>query len=274
MLDVLINENGDVTRIQYLRGHPLLEQAAKDAVMQWRYSPTHLNGEAVPVITTVSIPFHIQPAPATPVPATSVVPAQAANAAAQPARVEPVRVGGNVQNAKLIYKVEPVYPELARRARVEAIVFLEVSVNEQGEVTNVSVIRGHPLLDEAARTAVMQWRYSPTYLNGAAVPVIATQTVTFKMPDANTDIRAVIDADGSLKDLEGRAIPYEQMRARPVTIQAPTGSPVPKDTIERTLRSLESQGIRNYRLAAPAYRYRDGRLYYSLTFNTTSNNAS
>jgi Ca-activated chloride channel family protein len=96
-------------------------------------------------------------------------------------KVEPMRVGGNVQESKLIRRVEPIYPELAHRARVEATVILEVHVDEQGNVGSVRVVRGHPLLDEAAVQAVKQWKYSPTVLNGMPVPVIATAAVIFKV---------------------------------------------------------------------------------------------
>lgn len=92
-----------------------------------------------------------------------------------------MRVGGNVQESKILRRVDPIYPELAKRARVEQIVMLEVSVDEEGNVANVRVIRGHPLLDQAAIDAVKQWKYSPTLLNGEPVPVIATVTVIFKL---------------------------------------------------------------------------------------------
>jgi protein TonB len=100
----------------------------------------------------------------------------------RPKKVEPMRVGGGgVQESKLVRKVEPVYPELARRARVEAMIILEISVDEQGNVNAARVVRGHPLLDEAAVQAVKQWKYSPTLLNGTPVPVIATTLVFFKL---------------------------------------------------------------------------------------------
>ncbi len=86
-----------------------------------------------------------------------------------------------MQESKILRRIDPVYPELAKRARVEQIVMLEVSVDEEGNVANVRVIRGHPLLDQAAIDAVKQWKYSPTLLNGEPVPVIATVTVIFKL---------------------------------------------------------------------------------------------
>ena len=90
-----------------------------------------------------------------------------------------VRVGGNVQSSKLIRRVEPTYPELAKRARVQGIVLLQVTVDETGSVAGIKVIRGHPLLTPPALAAVKQWKYSPTLLNGEPVQVIATVTVNF-----------------------------------------------------------------------------------------------
>ena len=94
---------------------------------------------------------------------------------------DPIKVGGNVQESKLIRRVEPVYPELAKRARVQGTVVLVVTVDEEGNVSDIKVSSGHPLLNEAAKAAVAQWKYSPTLLNGEPVPVIATVTVIFNL---------------------------------------------------------------------------------------------
>ena len=92
---------------------------------------------------------------------------------------EPVKVGGSVQAAKLIRRVEPIYPEIARRARIQGIVLLEVLIDAEGNVEKVELIRGQALLTAAAVEAVEQWKYSPTLLNGEPFPVIATVTVRF-----------------------------------------------------------------------------------------------
>jgi protein TonB len=92
---------------------------------------------------------------------------------------EPVRQGGNVQASRLIRRINPAYPELAKRARVSGMVILEVVVDELGNVEEIEIIRGHPLLNQAAVEAVRQWKYSPTLLNGEPVSVIATVTVNF-----------------------------------------------------------------------------------------------
>ena len=99
-------------------------------------------------------------------------------------------MGGNVQESKLIERVDPIYPELAKRARVSGRVVMMVTVDEQGYVADVRVMEGHPLLNDAAVTAVKKWRYSPTSLNGEPVPVIATVTVVFALRDDNGPVTA------------------------------------------------------------------------------------
>jgi protein TonB len=109
------------------------------------------------------------------------VPVSAPASPVSPAKREPLRVGGNVQESKLIRRIAPVYPEFAKRSRAEGTVILEVNVDEGGNVTAVRVVRGHPLLNDEAVRAVKQWKYSPTLLNGEAIPIIATVTVIFKL---------------------------------------------------------------------------------------------
>jgi protein TonB len=93
----------------------------------------------------------------------------------------PRRVGGDIKPPeRTVYKA-PVYPQMAQAARVEGIVILEATIDAQGVVQNVSVLRSVPLLDRAAIEAVQQWRYSPTRLNGVAIPIVMTVTVTFSM---------------------------------------------------------------------------------------------
>ncbi len=96
-------------------------------------------------------------------------------------RKPPVRPGGDVQQSKLIRRVEPEYPQIALRARVSGVVVLDVKIDEEGNVESIRVLQGHPLLIDAARNAVMQWKYSPTILNGEPVPVVATVTVIFTL---------------------------------------------------------------------------------------------
>lgn len=100
--------------------------------------------------------------------------------AAQP-DAAPTRVGGDVLAARLIKKVIPPYPALARQARVSGTVHLEGVVAKDGTIRNLQVLSGPPLLIKAAVEAVSQWIYRPTMLNGSPVEVIAPIDVVFSL---------------------------------------------------------------------------------------------
>jgi TonB family protein len=91
------------------------------------------------------------------------------------------RVGGDIPPPRKIKDVAPEYPPIAHEARVQGVVIMEARVDEQGNVSDVRVLRSIPLLDQAATDAVKQWQYTPTTLNGVAVPVIMTMTVNFSL---------------------------------------------------------------------------------------------
>jgi protein TonB len=94
----------------------------------------------------------------------------------------PVRPGGNIQPPRKIRHVAPIYPTLALAARVEGVVTLDAVIAIDGTVQEVRVLTSSsPLLDDAAREAVRQWRFSPTTLNGITVPVILTVRVEFRL---------------------------------------------------------------------------------------------
>lgn len=98
-----------------------------------------------------------------------------------PAPKGPVRVGGQIKEPSKIRNVPPAYPDIAKQARVQGVVVLEAVISPSGEVTNVRVLRGVPLLNDAAALAVRQWRYTPTTLNGQPVAVVMTVTVNFRL---------------------------------------------------------------------------------------------
>jgi len=92
-----------------------------------------------------------------------------------------LEVGGDVQMAKLLRKVIPVYPQLARSARISGVVRLIGIIAKDGTIQNLQVVSGHPLLTQAAVEAVRQWVYKPTLLNGTPVEVIAPIEVNFTL---------------------------------------------------------------------------------------------
>jgi protein TonB len=93
----------------------------------------------------------------------------------------PVRVGLEVKEPRKVKDVRPVYPSIAVEGRLEGVVVLECVVDPRGRVADVQVLKGLPLLDDAAIEAVRQWVYTPTLINGVPTSVIMTVRVTFRL---------------------------------------------------------------------------------------------
>ena len=87
---------------------------------------------------------------------------------------------GPVVSAKLISRVQPIYPEAARQLRLRGMVSINVVIHKDGTVTVQNVGAGHPLLAQAAVAAVQQWKYEPTTVNGEPVDVQTKVYVTFE----------------------------------------------------------------------------------------------
>lgn len=201
-----IGTDGYVRNLRVVSGHPLLIPAAQDAVQQWVYRPTLLNGQPVEVVTEIEVSFTLPegrnasgPPPAS---AEESRPADAARSSSEPpcdgrtftigvagslvgGSVAPdhpvtrVRVGGNVQAAMLVKRVEPVYP---RDAWVEGTVRFTAIIGTDGHVQNLQLVSGNPLLAPAATNAVVQWVYQPRSINGKPVEVVTTIDVPFTLP--------------------------------------------------------------------------------------------
>jgi protein TonB len=95
--------------------------------------------------------------------------------------VQRVHISQGVTKGLLIYKVEPTYPPLAQQARIQGVVVLTAIIGKDGNIQNLQVVGGHPMLAPAAIEAVKHWRYKPFLLNGQPVEVETTVTVTFRV---------------------------------------------------------------------------------------------
>jgi TonB family protein len=93
-----------------------------------------------------------------------------------------IRVG-SVQSARLIRKIEPIYPEEARSAHIQGTVRFDAVIAQDGTVAHLTVVSGHPLLVPAALDAVRQWVYQPTLLNSQPVEVATAIEVDFTLPN-------------------------------------------------------------------------------------------
>ena len=165
VLEVLVGPDGHVQEAQVLRSIPLLDGAAIDAVKQWQFTPTLLNGVAVPVIMTVTVNFALQGQ------ASIEVPQEVAPESPK-ARVD----GARRQAPVLIKDVKPRYTPEAMRERIEGNVQVEAVIGVDGTVTSARAIKGDPMLTESAVEAVRQWLFEPI-----PAPYTTTIELTFRL---------------------------------------------------------------------------------------------
>jgi TonB family protein len=202
ILEATIGTDGTVTNVGVIRPVALLTEAAEAAVLQWEFTPTELNGVRVPVIMTVTVNFTLDadgnpmamPAPVPPtdeaqaafdreLAARGIVGGATLNAPPPTWNPgdPPLRIGGAIREPRKMKHVNPIYPVEAQDARVQGVVILELSLDQDGRVSDARVVRPVPMLDDAALDAVLQWEFEPTMLNGQPVPVIMTVTVNFTL---------------------------------------------------------------------------------------------
>jgi len=167
ILEAKTDKEGNVVDTRILRSIPVLDQAAIDAVKQWKYEPLLIDGKPRKVLFTVTVRF--------------VLDEGAKRTAMDKFAQGAVRIEKDVKPPRLVREVQPVYPEVARLAEVQGVVILGVKADEEGKVKDVIVLRSIPLLDQAAIDAVRQWVYEPLVIEGKAVPVVFTVTVRFQL---------------------------------------------------------------------------------------------
>jgi TonB family protein len=218
IVEAVIGEEGRVNAVRVLRSIPLLNQAALDAVRQWEFTPTLLNGAPIPVVMTMTVNFTLGASGSgTGVGAGSgvgtgvgggvgggvpggiaggvtggvqggvsggVVTGSIPSAAVPPPPPLPsdtVKVGGGIRPPTKVVDVKAVYPAEAKDAGVQGVVILEVLIGKDGKVINAKVLRSIPLLDQAALDAVRQWEFTPTQVNDVPLNVVMTVTVNFTL---------------------------------------------------------------------------------------------
>ena len=192
ILQVVINKSGDVANIQLYSGHPMLAPAAIDAVKQWKYKPYLLNGEPVEVETRVTVNFTLpekrpaegvvgdMPGGFHPGEQGGIAPDTPGDAG-HPAVPQRVRVSQGVMAGLLVTKVPPEYPPDGKDQHIQGVVLLRVIIDRGGNVSNIQLISGHPLLAPAAIEAVKQWKYRSYLLNGAPVEIETQVQVNFTL---------------------------------------------------------------------------------------------
>lgn len=193
IIEATTDTYGRVDSVKVLRSIPLLDQAAVDALKQWVYEPMVIDGKPMPVVFTVTMSFKLDADKRAEV--GGVVGGVAGGVEGGVAggveggssqALEKFAAGAtiaikDVKPPKLIREVMPVYPEVARQAKVQGAVILAVKTDEYGRVANVIVLRSIPLLDQSAIDAVKQWVYEPFVQDGKPAPVVFTVTVRFQL---------------------------------------------------------------------------------------------
>jgi TonB family protein len=188
LLEVSINQEGGMENIRVTKGHPILVLPALVAVKQWKYRPYLVNGAPEPVMSTVSVNFTLE---------------DAATGTGEQSQTPLIRLNSDKMAANVIYRVEPVYPPEAKQKGVEGEVVFEVTINEQGEVSDVQVLSGNAMLVSAAYEAVRQWRYTPVLLNGDPIRAKSTVTIRFTLEKNRTSASEVPrNANPNLRDFQ------------------------------------------------------------------------
>lgn len=121
-------------------------------------------------------------------------------ATAQVKQPQRIRVSAGVASGLLESKVDPVYPPLARQARIQGTVVLKVTISKTGEVEHVDLDSGHPMLAPAAIEAVKQWKYKPFLLNGNPLVVETSVEVNFTLADNPPAQGVAGDQPGGIPD--------------------------------------------------------------------------
>ena len=170
VIEATTDISGQVTNTKVLKSVPALDKAACTAIKKWVYEPFIFEGRPRPIIFTVTLKFSV-------------------SGNSDLSEIEP---------PKLIQQVDPVYPEEAKREKIEGTVVLGITIGEAGLVSEVRVLESVPGLDQAAIDAVRKWQYTGAWIGGQ--PVIYSTTVSIKfslnraplIPPQTWDFQAVL----------------------------------------------------------------------------------
>lgn len=174
VLHAVVDTDGSVKEINYVSGPNELAQSAVEAVRQWKYQTTLLNGEPVEVDTTINVVYQLSESGVG-----TVLDGQAQQSQGTGPPAQRFRVGGNVMAARMVKQVQPKYPKAAKKAGITGTVLLHVIITKDGSVTEIQYVSGPQELALSAIDAVRQWKYQPMWINGQPVDVDSTIKIVF-----------------------------------------------------------------------------------------------
>jgi TonB family protein len=189
-IHLIISETGDVESTDVISGDPDLARAAQDAMKKWKFKPYIRDGKPVKVNTKMPVDFAFKnkiidaAAPSDSSANASAPPAGAAGTSGERPRGNlplKIRVSSGVARGLLEHEVHPIYPIEARRGHIQGDVIFQATIGTDGLVHSLKAVTGDPILIEAAKAAVEQWRYRPYLLNGSLIEMETTIKIQFHM---------------------------------------------------------------------------------------------
>lgn len=223
---------GNMTEVNILEGHPLLAKAAQEVLKHWKYAVWEIDGNKKPVSFSMILIFRIKRDPARGEKEADKIleryrpllkEKEPKTKKSLPSILEMVitfgekaqpenekksqwaeKIGAkSIETPKLTRRVEPKYPAAALDANIEGEVILRGKTDTDGNVTDIKVLLGHPLLSEAAFNAACQWKYLPWKIDGKARPVNFTLVIIFRAKKIPSDkinpmVKEIIDRNKQL----------------------------------------------------------------------------
>ena len=149
-VEVIIDEEGNITNAKAVSGHELLRKSSEEAALASKFSPTKLNGQSVKVKGIIIYNFV---------------------AGKDSTTDNKGLVNAGILNSKALSLPKPAYPSEAKAVKAEGTVMVEVIINEKGDVISAVAVSGHELLRKESMTAASKAKFSPTKLKGKPVKV-------------------------------------------------------------------------------------------------------
>jgi len=168
LVKVSVSETGDVDTVEVISGDPILAKAAVDAMRRWKFKPFIHDGKAIKASTRIPMDFGSDDQDLSGL----------ENAPGDPKLLQ---LPEKVSRGMLVKRVQPVYPAIAMQGHIQGTVVLEVIIEKDGHISQVTPVSGPPVLVSAGVDAVRQWMYRPYTLNGEPVRVQTRVLVNFTM---------------------------------------------------------------------------------------------
>lgn len=169
-----VSQSGDVEYVEVPKDQPLLDVAAQDAIVKWKFKPVVQNGKPVAVISGASFNFALGNAGQDAKDVAQTI----STASVFPERVQLPKA---VAESALVHRVPAAYPQGAMALRVEGSVVLQARIDKDGKIADLQPVSGPKQLLQAAMDAVKQWRYKPYFLLGQPVEVETQIQVKFSL---------------------------------------------------------------------------------------------